>query len=185
MTNILPKVWTYEDYLNLPDDGNRYEVIKGKLLLIPLRDTAHQYCSGKVLLALHRFVITDDLGEVYHAPYDVRLSKDADPVEPDILFIAKDHLPHAQDIHFAGVPDLVVEILSKSTVRTDSLVKFSIYEDAGVAEYWIVDPKTRTVRIYTLENGKYAEWGAYTQDEVITSKVLAGLEIVNNTLFKS
>lgn len=185
MTNVLTKVWTYEDYLNLPDDGNRYEIIKGKLLLVPLRDTAHQYCCGKLLGALLQFVIEHDLGEVYHAPYDVRLSRDADPVEPDILFIAKNHVPEAKDSYFAGVPNLVVEILSKSTARTDTNVKFSIYEQAGVPEYWIVDPKTQTVRIYTLENGLYAEWGAYAQDEVITSNVLAGLEIVNSTLFKS
>lgn len=185
MANVLTKVWTYEDYLQLPEDGNRYEIIEGELYVTPAPGTAHQYSSGKLYRVIAQFVEDNDLGEVYHAPYDVRLSKDADPVEPDILFIAKDHVPQARDSYFAGVPDLVVEILSKSTARTDINVKFSIYEQAGIPEYWIVDPKTQTVRIYTLEDGLYAEWGAYTRDEVITSKVLAGLEIVNSTLFKS
>lgn len=185
MTELLTKVWTYEDYLNLPDDGNRYEILKGELYVTPSPGTAHQFTSGQLNFRLYGFVLEHDLGEVYHAPYDVRLSPDADPVQPDILVIAKNNVPQVNDRYFTGVPDLIVEIFSKSTARTDTNIKFSVYEQAGVPEYWIVDPKTQTVRIYTLENGVYEEWGAYAREEIITSKVLDGLEIINSSLFKA
>lgn len=184
MTQLATKIWTYDDYLKLPDDGNRYEIIEGELYVSPAPGTAHQYTSARLFRAIDRFVEAHNLGEVYYAPYDVHLSEESRPVEPDLLFIRTEQSPSAEDRYFVGAPDLVIEILSKGTFRVDTNIKFNVYEKAGIPEYWIVDPKARTVRVFVLEEGFYQAWGEYSDDEVITSKVLAGLEIVNSTLFK-
>ncbi len=91
--------------------------------------------------------------------------------------------PKASATYFAGTPDLVVDILSKSTRVVDLTTKFEAYQTAGVAEYWIVDPKGKTVTVYSLKDGQYEVHGEYAQDETITSSLLVGLEIVNSTLF--
>ncbi|HGE69650.1 TPA: Uma2 family endonuclease, partial [Candidatus Poribacteria bacterium] len=75
------------------------------------------------------------------------------------------------------VPDLVVEILSESTIDTDRKDKFYEYEKAGVLEYWIVDPDAKTIEVYVLENGTYILFGKYGVGEVAKSKLLNGLVV--------
>lgn len=75
-------------------------------------------------------------------------------------------------------------MISPSSIRLDRKVKFDAYEQAGVAEYWIADAKTRSVEVYTLSNNEYALLGQYTDDELIEFKVLAGLQIKTSTLFQ-
>jgi Uma2 family endonuclease len=185
MTQLATKIWTYDDYLNLPDDGNRYEIIEGELYVTPAPTTDHQYSSGELYFRLKGFIQRNQLGELYYAPYEVHLSEDTRPVQPDLLFIRTENAPKGGTPYFVGVPDLVVEILSKSSIRTDTNAKFNAYEKAGIPEYWIVDPKARTVRVFVLEEGIYEVWGEYSGEEVITSKMLEGLEIVNSRLFKT
>lgn len=81
------------------------------------------------------------------------------------------------------MPDLIVEVISPSSIRTDRHIKFDTYERHGVAEYWLVDPKARVVEVHTLSHGEYALLGQYTGDEVITSQVLSGLAIVTSLIF--
>lgn len=185
MSQLATKIWTYEDYLQLPDDGNRYEIIEGELFVTPAPTTDHQYSSGELYFLLKEFIRRNQLGELYYAPYEVHLSEDSRPVQPDLLFIRTENAPKGGTAYFVGIPDLVVEILSRSSIRLDTNTKFTLYEKAGIAEYWIVDPKARTVRVFVLEEGIYQVWGEYSGEEVITSKMLAGLEIVNSTLFKA
>jgi Uma2 family endonuclease len=85
--------------------------------------------------------------------------------------------------YFNGPPDLVVEVLSPSTRSLDQYTKFRAYEKATVPEYWIVDPKARLVQLYTLEHQEYVLLGDFMGDEVIESKVLAGLKIMADSLF--
>jgi Uma2 family endonuclease len=81
------------------------------------------------------------------------------------------------------VDDLIVKMVSPSSVRTDRVVKFTAYENAGVPEYWIANPRTHTVEVYTLSNGEYALLGEYTGDERLQSLVLAGIDTITSTLF--
>jgi Uma2 family endonuclease len=185
MTQLATKIWTYEEYLALPDDGNRYEIIEGELYVTPAPNTDHQHISSELHFLLKEFVRRNQLGVVYYAPYEVHLSETTRPVQPDLLFIRTENEPKGGTPYFVGVPDLVIEILSKSSIRTDNNSKFNAYEKAGIPEYWIVDPKAHTVRVFVLEEGIYQVWGEYSGDEVITSKVLAGLKIVNSALFKA
>ncbi|HEX6903554.1 MAG TPA: Uma2 family endonuclease [Thermoanaerobaculia bacterium] len=170
--------WTYEDYLRLPEDGNRYEVIRGVLYVSPAPATEHQYSSGEFAFRLSSFVRENGLGRVFTAPYDVRLPfRIADPVEPDVMFFRKGNEPRRGTACFEGVPDLLAEILSPGTRRRDRTVKLKAYQDAGVPEYWLIDPDARTVVVYLLERGKYIELVRGGVGDTVGSSVLPGFRV--------
>jgi len=177
--------WAYADYLRLPDDGKRYEIIEGVLYVANAPSVEHQFVVMKISGQVDSFVSQHRLGMVLTAPIEVHLSGTTRPVQPDILFIRTENQPSPGTQFFDGVPDLTVEVISPSSIRLDRTVKFDAYERAGVAEYWIVDPKARLVEVYTLARGEYALLGQYTGDEIITSNVLAGLQIKASGLFLS
>jgi Uma2 family endonuclease len=176
--------WRYADYLRLPDDGKRYEIIEGVLYVANAPNFDHQFSVSKVLFYLQLFTIERDLGVVVTAPFEVHLSETSKPVQPDVLFIRKERQPMPGTQIFEGPPDLIVEIISPSSIRLDRKTKFDVYEQIGVAEYWLVDPKLHGVEVYTLSHGEYALLGQYTGEDLIESTVLAGLQIKANNLFQ-
>jgi Uma2 family endonuclease len=175
--------WTYEDYLRLPDDSRRYEIIEGVLYVTNAPSYEHQFVVAQIIKKIGNFVEASNLGIVLPAPFEVHLSNTTRPVQPDVIFIKADKQPAADTQIFAGLPDLIIEVLSPSSIRTDRHIKFDAYERAGVPEYWIVNPKTRSVEIYTLSGGEYALLGEFTGSDPLTSTVLAGINIVTSTLF--
>jgi len=175
--------WTYEDYLNLPDDGHRYEIIEGILYVSNAPNIDHQFTVVELVYQMKHFVTSNQLGYVLTAPFEVHLAENTRPVQPDVLFIKAEKWPARGAKYFDGAPDLIVEVLSPSTRSTDQSVKFRAYEKAQVPEYWIADPKARMVQVYTLLNQKYALLGDFIGDEVIESKVLVGLKITTDSLF--
>ncbi len=177
--------WTYEDYLRLPDDGRRYEIIQGVLYVANAPSYDHQFSVLKIATKFELWVEQHGLGVVLTAPFEVHLPGIAKPVQPDILFIAKERTPRPGTQIFEGAPDLLVEVLSPGSLRLDQHVKFGAYEQAGVPEYWIVDPKTHSVTIYSLpENSpEYILLGQFTGDETVQSRVLAGLSFAANDIF--
>jgi len=177
--------WRYADYLRLPDDGKRYEIIEGVLYVANAPNLTHQFTVSKVLFYLQLFLHEHKLGIVLTSPLEVHLSETTKPVQPDVLFIRAQHQPPPGTQFFEGAPDLIVEVISPGSIRLDRHIKFDIYERTGVAEYWLADPKARLVEVYTLSNGEYALRGQYTNDEMIESQVLAGLQIKTSTLFQS
>ncbi|MEZ4867391.1 MAG: Uma2 family endonuclease [Caldilineaceae bacterium] len=178
-----PGQWTYADYLALPDDGRRYEIIEGVLYVANAPNAAHQFAVTELSRQMGNFVMDQKLGRVLVAPFEVHLAETSRPVMPDVLFVHSERWPKESIQFFAGAPDLVVEVVSPSSTRVDRVVKFTTYEQAGVPEYWIVNPHTKSVEVYTLSNQEYALFGDYTGDEIIHSQVLAGLTIVASTLF--
>ncbi len=176
--------WTYEDYERLPDDGRRYEIIEGVLYVTAAPNLDHQYTVGEIFAALRTYVRERQLGIVISAPFEVNLPDIAQPVQPDVLFIAAERAPRPGAEGFTGAPDLIVEVLSQSTARTDRLVKFGAYERAGVREYWLVDPRTHSVEVYSLsEEGTYEMAGQYTPGETVKSAVLGDLALPVDDLF--
>jgi len=176
--------WTYEDYKKLPDDGRRYEIIEGVLYVTAAPNFDHQYTVTRLLVHLDDLVTRRDLGIVLVAPFEVHLPDVARPVQPDVLFVDAGRAPRPGAADFTGAPDLIVEVLSPSTARTDRLVKFGAYERAGVREYWLVDPRTRSVEVYALsEDGTYDMAGQYTPGETVTSTVLSDLALPVDDLF--
>ena len=178
--------WTYEDYKRLPDDGRRYEIIEGVLYVTAAPNFDHQYTVTRLLVHLDSLVTKHRLGVVLVAPFEVHLPDVARPVQPDVLFIPSEQAPRPGAADFTGAPDLIVGVLSQSTARTDRLVKFGAYERAGVREYWLVEPRTRSVEVYSLsEDGTYDLTGQYTPGETITSTVLSDLALPVDDLFLS
>lgn len=176
--------WRYEDYLQLPDDGKRYEIIEGVLYVANAPTIEHQYAVSRILFYLQFHTIADDLGIVLTAPIEVHLSESSRPVQPDVLFIRKARQSILTPQFCDGAPDLIVEVISPSSIRLDRQVKYRAYEQHGVAEYWLVDPKLRGVEIYRLTDGEYALLGQYTADDLIESNVLPGLQLKANSLFQ-
>lgn len=180
--------WTYQDYLRLPDDGKRYEIIEGVLYMVNAPSFLHQFIVSTLTRSLGNFVAENELGLVLTAPFEVHLSPKTRPVQPDVLFIRNENWPATEAAFFEGPPDLVVEVLSPSTTRTDRFIKFNTYEQAGVLEYWIVNPKTRSVEVYELTVNKdnineYKLKGEFTATDLIESNLLNGLKLITSTIF--
>lgn len=172
--------WTYEDYLRLPEDGQRYEVIRGFLYVSPAPSFVHQYTVWTLGRLLGNFVAENRLGVILGAPFDIRLPEAiGNPVQPDILFIRLDHLPGLDDRRFDGIPDLAIEVLSRGSWRYDRKVKLAAYREAGIPETWLVDPVARTVEIYVLNpaQAEYALRERRGEGEAVGSAVLPGLRI--------
>ena len=180
----LPKgLYRYEDYLQLPNDGKRYEIIEGVLYVANAPSFQHQHTVHQLDRQIGNFVSEHTLGYVIPAPFEVHLSSISRPVQPDITFIRTERISaHSLQI-FEGAPDLIVEVLSPESIRRDRVIKFTAYEAAGVTEYWIANPNARTVEVYILAQGEYASLGEFKEMETIQSQVLAGIEIAINSLF--
>lgn len=136
--------WTVEMVHELPDDGNRYEVIDGVLLVSPSPSLVHQRVVGRLYALLLPYVSAVGL-EVLVAPAAVTWSKRTE-VQPDVLALPL--LPNgrlAERFEDVGVLGLAVEVLSPSTARTDRFLKRREYQKRNVPEYWIVDPPGRSV----------------------------------------
>jgi Uma2 family endonuclease len=176
---------TYEDYVALPDDGNRYEVIEGELCLVPAPNRKHQRISFKLALLLGNFVESHHLGEVYFAPFDVKLS-DINVVQPDLLYVSNGRLDIMSDVGAMGAPDLAVEVLSTSTRRRDEVTKLRLYENFGVDEYWIVDASRVAVRTYRRSRNKLALVSELSDEDgvMLTTPLLPGLAIPLAAIFE-
>lgn len=174
--------WTYEDYARLPDNGWRYEVIRGELHMSPAPSVAHQQASIALAVALYNHVRERGLGRVFEAPIDVILPDRATPVQPDIVLVLAANLHIVQTANIRGTPDLVVEILSPSTAAHDRHTKYGLYAEAGVTEYWIIDPEACSADIYTRRGSAFVPLGHYEREGVLQSELLPDLRIVMSEL---
>ena len=144
------------------DEQERIELIYGDpVMMAPASARNHQEASGELFGQLHNY-LKGKRCKVYHVPFAVRpFERDGDDpesvdtmVEPDITVVCDPS--KLDDIGCKGAPDLVMEILSPTTQRHDKLTKFNLYQRAGVQEYWIVDPASKSVQVFVLEDGHYA-----------------------------
>jgi Uma2 family endonuclease len=147
-------VLTYEDYLHLPNDLNRYEILEGELSVTPAPSTKHQRVSANLFKLLTRHIDERNLGKLFYAPIDLILDPTA-VLQPDLLFVSSARQRIITEKAIEGAPDLVIEILSPATSRTDRVTKAQIYARHGVPAYWIVDPEQQVVEIYLLEGDGY------------------------------
>ena len=174
MTLPQKQFYTSEDYWNLPE-GQHAELIDGKLYAMAPPNRAHQKLS--ILTAniiLNHIQSNHGNCEVYTAPFAVNLNKDDETwVEPDISVICdKEKL---SDRGCEGAPDWIIEIILPSTQSRDYLKKLMLYQNAGVREYWIVNPRIFNTTVYNFETG---ESSSYSFEETISVGILDGLNIV-------
>jgi Uma2 family endonuclease len=141
--------FNYEDYLLFPDDGRRHELIDGEHFTTPAPSTAHQRLVVRFSTAFENFLKSRKIGQIFVAPTEVVLS-DLDVVQPDLVFVSSIKTSIITVRNIQGMPDLLIEILSESTRKTDEIIKRKLYERYGVPEYWIVDPELETVKVYRV-----------------------------------
>ena len=141
------RAWTYSDLVALPEDQLRHELIDGEHIVSPSPNTAHQTISINLLRVLLTHLDQRGSGQVFHAPFDVKLSLFTVLV-PDLVYFAAERFAQVvNEKHATAAPDLVVEILSPGTRRRDKGRKRAVYDREGVREYWIVDPETRSITV--------------------------------------
>jgi Uma2 family endonuclease len=163
--------WTYGDYAALPNDGQRYEVMDGVLLMSPSLSPAHQSVANWIAFYLTQHVALPGRGRVFVAPLDVELAINR-VVQPDVFVLLNKNLGKITTSRIVGAPDLVVEVTSPGTAVYDRLNKFEAYAKAGVQEYWVVHPEMLTVEFLALENGTYTSQGILRGKNVISSQVI-------------
>ena len=154
---------TFQDWLRTPEDGRLHEVLDGEHVVTPSPNLNHQRISRHIHNQLYRQIEQVGRGEVFYAPAGVRLS-DKDVVQPDLFVVLAARAEIMLETHVDGPPDLLVEILSKSTRRRDRGIKKSPYAAFHVPEYWIVDPDAKVVEQYLLQAGSYRLAGSHQQD---------------------
>lgn len=179
--------YTYTDYLTWRFK-ERVELIKGMIFkMSPAPSMNHQRISMKLSSKLDSY-LEDHKCEVFHAPFDVRLpvsrkkGKVDTVVQPDICVICDEKKLEKQGCN--GAPDLVVEILSPGNSKTEMRDKYSVYEESGVKEYWLIDPANEAGIIYTLDRkGKYIGSPFYTAGQQMQSKVIKGFKFDLSLIF--
>jgi Uma2 family endonuclease len=179
-----PVKLTYEDYVRIPDDGKRHEIIDGEHYVTPAPNTRHQ----AVIINLARLVapVVHDrrLGQLFVSPVDVVLSPTS-IVQPDLVFVSTARASIITRPNIQGAPDLAIEVLSKGTRRTDEHVKRKLYEQFGVQEYWVVDPDLQTVKVYRLTASGYANAAELSghANARLTTPLLPGLDLPLSEVF--
>jgi Uma2 family endonuclease len=149
---------TYEDYVQIPEDGRRHEIIEGIHYVTPSPATKHQQVSIAIAVQLYDQIERPGLGLVIYAPMDVVFSR-IDVVQPDLLVILNRNRRIVKRKNVRGSPDLIVEITSPSTVRRDLELKRSLYEKYRVPEYWIVHTHQNVVDRLVLGPRGYRQHG--------------------------
>jgi Uma2 family endonuclease len=170
----------YSHYVCFPNDGRRHEIIDGEHYVNPAPSTYHQTVSRRIQFALYSAIELKGLGQVFDAPVDVQLGHH-NIVQPDIIVILAAHQQMITPTKIKGIPDLLVEILSPSTMEQDQVLKRQMYEAAGVPEYWIVDPFEHTLtQLIRNEGGSYE---SSVQDQHVVASIVSNVSIDLNQVW--
>ena len=169
-------VLTYDDYCELPNDRNRYEILDGELSVTPAPTTKHQISLGNLYRILSTHVFANHTGRLLLAPTDVILAATT-VVQPDLVFVGNDRSQVVTTRGVEGAPTLVVEILSPTTHRTDRVTKAQLYARHNVPNYWLIDPDQRTLEVYELVIDHYDLAASARDAEVFAPSLFPGLSI--------
>jgi Uma2 family endonuclease len=180
--------YTYADYLQWKFE-ERVELFKGRILRLSAPNRKHQEISRDILLSMGSF-LKEKRCQLFSAPFDVRLpvknkKKDTEittVVQPDICVVCDESILDARGC--CGAPDLIIEILSPGNSRKEIKLKFELYEEAGVKEYWVVYPGEESVAVFAInKNGKYDGAKLYAGGDIINSSAVPGLAITLTDIF--
>jgi Uma2 family endonuclease len=177
--------FTYADYKAWElDTGERYELIRGKAYAMSAPNDSHQGILTELVIQMGSY-LKGKTCRLRPAPYDVRLvykedESDDTVVQPDISVICDEKKRGAEGCR--GAPDLIVEILSPSNTSEEYVRKFNLYLKAGVREYWVVEPKLKTLQVFELQDGAY-RGTVYDSTAIVPSKVLDGLSVTLGDVF--
>ena len=179
--------YTFADLLTW-EDRTRYELYDGQPVALASPSNVHQEICMALSAQIYNF-LRGKKCKVYPAPFDVRLFEEAGDAPEDVYTVVQPDISvvcdpgKLADAGCKGAPDLILEVLSPSTQRHDRLTKFNLYQQAGVREYWIVDPEARVVLVHTLEDGHYHSPAAYSAGASVPVGVLEDCRIDLSTVF--
>lgn len=173
------KIYTYEDYLNWPQD-ERWELIEGVPYMQAAPSWQHQAITFELGRQFGNYLIGKSC-RAFTAPFDLIIpydeieeGKSKDVVQPDLLVLCNKN--GLKGTGYFGVPDLIIEVCSPSTIRNDKVLKFNKYEKAGVKEYWIVEPEGKFISIFTLQqNNRYGRPEIYTEVDKVKVGIFENL----------
>lgn len=180
-------LYSYADYLRWTIE-ERFELIKGKVFrMSPAPSRLHQSLSMNISGLLWSY-LRDKPCRVYSAPFDVRLPRKSkadkdvhNVVQPDICVICDPS--KLDDKGCIGAPDITVEILSPGNNAKELKLKYELYEEFGVREYWVISPQDKTFLQYTLHKGRFESSRLMAPGDIVTSSVLPGFELDLEELF--
>jgi len=181
----LTKQYSYSDYL-LWQFQERVELIKGFIRkMSPAPSMVHQRISNNLSFELNTYFKRQSC-DVFQAPFDVRLAipstkKDSTVVQPDLCIICDESKLDARGCN--GSPDLMIEIISTNNSKHDVHTKFNLYQEAGVKEYWIIEPNDKLILVYTLVNEVFIGLKPQVEGEKITSPLFPELDIAVEDIF--
>ena len=178
--------WTAADLDLFPDNGTRYEIIEGELLVTRAPDWQHQKASTRMSTALDAWSLATGLGEAVQAPGVI--FTDTDNVIPDVVWVSRERLAVLLDDagHLTGAPELVVEVLSPGhdNERRDRELKLKLYSERGVQEYWIIDWRKQQVEVYRREQILLRLVNTLFPQDQLTSPLLPGFLYLVSQLFQ-
>ena len=147
---------SYEEFQKIPYDGLGHHLVNGVHVITPAPTTRHQRIVGNVYEVISRFVKENNHGIAYIASIDVKFSEE-DGYQPDIILLLTESVQKDKNTYIDGAPDLVVEVLSPGSVKSDYGWKKNLAEKHGVKEYWVVDPERKSVDVFSLKDQKYVQ----------------------------
>ena len=181
MQDVQPRAG-YSDLLAMPEDGRRYEIHGGKLVVVPSPLPGHQIAAGEIFTLLNDYRRRSG-GVALVAPLDI-VFDEHDVVQPDVVFFRAErrHLVQPYAVTRAA-PDIAVEVLSPSTAAIDRGRKMRMFARYGVPEYWIVDPIRRRIEVHVLEEGAYRRAQVASVDDTVRSLLLPDLTFGATRIF--
>lgn len=172
--------WSVDDYLTL-ETNHLVEYTNGQVEVLPMPSPRHQRIVFLLQRLIWEFIAAAKLGEVLSAPLPIELWPKKFR-EPDIIFITAAKLAQQAQTHWRNV-DLVMEVVSPDNPNRDYKTKRTEYAQAGIPEYWIVDPQKETITVLTLHGRHYRQQGEYTTGQTATSVLLDGFSVAVSEVF--
>ena len=174
------------DFLNMDFEdpiAHLFELINGEIVKRSAPSSRHQKIVYRLHKKIDEFLNAKNTGEVYGAPLDVFLNEET-CVQPDLFFVRKSNLKIVdEDNGVKGIPDLTIEVISRQSAKRDRITKMQLYYEAGVKEYWLIDPSNETFEIYTKNKKGYDCIYFEAETGTIKSIVMKGFEMNIATLF--
>jgi Uma2 family endonuclease len=168
--------WSLDHYLTLDAGTNHLiEFSDGVVEILPMPSIQHQRIVRALFHWLYMFVQQHSLGEVFFAPTKVELWENKIR-EPNVFFVSNANLPHHTDQWFQQI-DLAIEVISPDDPNRDLETKWREYAQAGISEYWIVDPRNDTVTVLTLSGGRYVKHGVFGKGDCVSSVLLPSFSL--------
>jgi Uma2 family endonuclease len=184
MMSVQTRPLTYEDLCRAREDGNRYELIEGELIVIAGPSPKHQWALHWLTVAFHRAVVEPGLGFVFTAPLDVRL-EGRSYVQPDLLVVLNERAGIIGPTMIEDAPDLIVEITSTSSRTLDRTRKLALYARAGVREYWLLESRARRLSVHADPAGdRFATVVPAGSGESARSIIVPSLAVEVDGLFR-